>query len=781
MFAWLLVIAVSLPFAPRVGEVLEAGGFSTTGSEGSRAVTLLQNKLKFPLTTITILFSSPDLTVDSPVYQGEMDSILSALQRFPHVSQVLTYQSTGNRRLISEDRHTTYAIVGFDVPTADVQRLVPELQSLVRSDKVSVWLTGAPPAYADIELVSHRDLERAERLSFPLAVLALVLVFGTVVSGLMPVVIGGASVLAALAIIFVLAHYMEMSIFVMNVTTLLGLGIGIDYSLVMVSRFREELSQHDIEESVARTVASAGKAVLFSGVTVFLGLMGLLMFQFLTLRSMGLGGAIVVITSVLAALTLLPATLGILGRRIDSFPVRWGRNRSPRPLGEGWDEGRSTKTDDQGTLPSRASGTVQQRALAEALEAAGSSKSYGPGIWQIIARWVTTRPWPVFIATLFLLALLGSPFMRVRMGAPDITTLPSDVTSRQGYDILVKTFGIGQVAPIFVVVETEGSIFSRENVGMVYDFVKELEKKQGVVRVESFVSYAPDIGRGQYQLLYQNPENIPFPELQRSLSLMAGQNIAVISVVTSYSPVSEEAKALVREIRSMGPSTLLGGSGAADNDAMILYVGGAAAELMDLVNELYSTFPKALLLILGTTYLALLVLFGSVIIPLKAVIMDTLSILASYGALVLIFQDGHLSNVLSFTPAGYVDATVPIVMFCILFGLSMDYEVFMLSRIKEEYEASGDNTMSIGRGLERTGRIVTSAAMIILLVSGSFALADIIVIKALGIGIALAILLDATIVRALLVPATMQLLGDVNWWTPALLKRASSPLGQRRH
>jgi len=731
VLAWLLVIAVSLPFAPRVGDVLEAGGFSTSGSEGSRAVRLLQEKLGFPLTTVTVLFSSPDLTVDSTVFQSEMVSIVSSLEGFPHVSQVITYQSAGNRRLISEDGHTTYAIIGFDVTTAEVQRLVPELQALVHSDRLSVWLTGAPAAYADIELVSHRDLERAERLSFPLALVALVLVFGTIVSGLMPVVIGGTSVIAALAIIFVLAHYMEMSIFVLNVTTLLGLGIGIDYSLVMVSRFREELYQHSIEESVARTVASAGKAVLFSGITVFLGLMGLMVFQFLTLRSMGVGGAIVVITSVLAALTLLPAALGILGTKIDSFPVRWRFSHpNPLPKGEGWGE--------------------------------GSSDSIKAGVWSIIAKWVTTRPWPVFIATLLLLALLGSPFLRVRMGAPDITTLPSDVSSRQGYDILVDTFGIGQVAPIFVVMESSGSIFSRENVGAVYDFVKELEKKEGVVRVESMVSYGPDIGRGQYQLLYQDPGNIAFPDLRRSLSLMAGENVTVINVVTDYTPVSEEAKALAREIRSM----------AADG-GMNIYVGGAAAELMDLVDELYSTFPKALLLILGTTYIALLILFGSVIIPLKAVIMDTLSILASYGALVLIFQDGHLSNLLRFDPAGYVDATVPIVMFCILFGLSMDYEVFMLSRIKEEYEATGDNTLSIGRGLERTGRIVTSAAMIILLVSGSFALADIIVIKALGIGIALAILLDATIVRALLVPATMQLLGDLNWWAPGFLKRRS--------
>ncbi|MSQ15565.1 MAG: MMPL family transporter [Dehalococcoidia bacterium] len=770
IFAWALIIAFSMPFAPRVGEVLKAGGFSTGRSEGSRAVRLLQEKLGFPLTTVTVLFSSPDLTVDSPAYQGAMNSILSSLQQYPHVTQVLSYQSTGNRRLVSADRHTTYAIIGFDLGTAAVQRIVPELNELVHSnrqsssDSITTWITGGPAAYSDIELVSHQDLKRAELVSFPLALIALMLVFGTVVSGLVPALIGGASVLAALAAIFLLGHYMEMSIFVMNVTTMLGLGIGIDYSLIMVSRFREELLQHDVEESVARTVASAGKAVLFSGITVFLGLTGLLVFQFITLRSMGVGGAIVVITSVLAALTLLPAALGVLGHRIDSLPVRWGMRRARGQGGQPISNLDTLGEYPHSSPPADPTQDRLPRGEGTAFRLAESPKQPELGIWSILASWVTRRPWQVFTATLLFLLLLGSPFLRVRMGAPDITTLPNRVSSRQGYDIMVNTFGIGQVSPIFVVLEAGDSIFARDNVGAVYDFVKSMEKKPGVTRVESMVSYAPDIGRGQYQLLYRDPGAIPFPELQKSLSPMAGENLAVINIVTNYNPVSEEAKALAREIRSQGPP-----------DGMNMYVGGAAAELMDLVNELYSTFPKALLLIMVTTYIALLVLFGSVVIPLKAVIMDTLSILASYGALVLIFQDGHFSGLLHFNPAGHVDATVPIVMFCILFGLSMDYEVFMLSRIKEEYEATGDNTLSISRGLERTGGIVTSAAMIILLVSGAFAMADIIVIKALGVGIALAILLDATIVRALLVPATMQLLGDLNWWAPTFLKRGSHP------
>jgi RND superfamily putative drug exporter len=385
----------------------------------------------------------------------------------------------------------------------------------------------------------------------------------------------------------------------------------------------------------------------------------------------------------------------------------------------------------------------------------GAAGGWWYGVAQLVRRW----PALVFAAVLAVLVGLGAPFLRVRLGAPDVTILPAHVESRQGFDLLRREFGAGEIAPNFVVVEADGPTLASERVGALYDYVRALERLPGVVRTESIVSLDAAIGKAQYQALYSRPEAIADPAVRAQLDLLAKGRVAVVSVVSRYNPVVDEARQLVRDIRATPPGP-----------GLRAYVGGAAAELMDVVADLYTVFPRTLLVIVITTYLALLALFRSVVLPAKAVLMDTLSILASYGALVLIFQDGAFSGLLGFRSEGYVDATVPIVMFCVLFGLSMDYEVFMLSRIKEVHDRLGDNAAAVAEGLQRTGGVITSAALIIVIVAGSFAFAGIIVVKALGIGMALAILIDATVVRTLLAPATMHLLGRANWWAPRWLR-----------
>ncbi|MBI2887331.1 MAG: MMPL family transporter [Chloroflexi bacterium] len=712
LLLWAAALAVSLVFAPRVSTVLHPGGFTNPNSQGNQGVRLLHQELGASRSTFTVVFASQRAPVEDPEFRREMERVLAPLRAHPKVTDIFTYASTANRRLISPDGRTTYTLVGLDASTAEAQRLLPALKALLPDTWLERWVTGGPAAYADMELVSHRDLQRAESFSLPVALLSLLLVFGGVLAAGMPVLVGGISVLVTLALVFFLGQVMEMSIFVQNIATMLGLGISIDYALLMVSRFREELPEHGVEEALARTMATAGRAVFFSGLTVFLGLSGLLVFDYMMLRSVGVGGALVVLVSLVAALTLLPAALSLLGPRINALTLGLARE------------------------------TAQEG-----------------GFWRRLAGAVARRPLPVFAAVLALLLALGLPFLRVRMGAPDVTILPRDVESRQGFDLLRERFGAGEIAPIFVVVEAQESILGRDSVGAVYDYARRLQALPGVARVESIVTLDPLLTKTQYQFLYARPEQITDPAVRRSLELLAGGRVALISVVTQYTPVSQEARALVREVRSLSPAP-----------GLRTYVGGAAAELMDVVDDLYTVFPRALLIIVVITYLALLTQFRSPVLPAKAVLMDTLSILASYGAMVVIFQDGHLSGLLRFTPEGFVDATVPIIMFCVLFGLSMDYEVFMLSRIKEEYDACGDNGAAVAAGLERTGRIVTSAALIIVIVSGSFALADIVIIKALGVGMALAIFLDATVVRALLVPATMHLLGRWNWWSPHWLR-----------
>jgi len=311
-----------------------------------------------------------------------------------------------------------------------------------------------------------------------------------------------------------------------------------------------------------------------------------------------------------------------------------------------------------------------------------------------------------------------------------------------------------------------------ENLDRLYDLSRAIGRDERVARVESMVDLDPRLSREQYQFLYSGPEGSGDAYVTQTLASLARGNTTLVQVFSRYSPISEESKGLVRSIRALGPVY-----------GVEVLVDGGAGEVLDVVTKMYSEFPRAVLLIVLTTYLVLFLLFRSLVLPLKAIAMNTLSILASYGALVWVFQEGNLANLLGFTPLGFVEASLPIVMFCMLFGVSMDYEVFLLTRVKEAYDQTGDNTRAVAEGLERSGGIITSAALIIVVVSLSFVAAEVVLIKALGLGTALAIFLDATIVRALLVPATMRLLGRWNWWAPAMLRgepmyeRAKSPRG----
>jgi RND superfamily putative drug exporter len=499
---------------------------------------------------------------------------------------------------------------------------------------------------------------------------------------------------------------------------MLGLGLGIDYSLFVVSRFRDELAERDVPDALGVAMATAGKAVLFSGLTVFIGLLGLTTFTFNALRSLGLAGSVVVALSVLAALTLLPAILAVAGRRIDALTVlRIGRGNT--------------------------------------------------GFWHAIAGRVMQRSGLVFVSVLAFLLLLGSPFIHAKFGAPDASILPTDVQSRQGFDTLRTAFGEGEIAPILIAVTAPGAITQPERLLALNEFVARIRADNRVERVDSIVSLDPRLTLDQHLLIFSDPTNIADPYARALASDTTRERFTLVRVVSKTGQTTDLSKSLVKAIRN----TPVG------SDLSVSVAGGTAG-VIDYADGLYSEFPRALLFIVVATYIVLLLLFRSVILPLKALVMNTLSILASYGALVVVFQDGALSGLLGFEPLGFIEASLPIIMFCVLFGLSMDYEVFLLSRVKEAYDSGLTNTQSVAVGLEKSGRLITSAAAIVVLVSSSFIAADIILIKALGLGTAIAVFLDATVVRALLVPASMQLLGDWNWWAPrAVLRLLPERLG----
>ncbi len=497
----------------------------------------------------------------------------------------------------------------------------------------------------------------------------------------------------------------------------------------MVNRFREELAHgRSVEEAVAITVATAGRAVAFSGFTVSIGLVGLIFFRINMLRSVGMGGVLVVLLAVLAATTLLPAVLAILGTRVNAFPVRipqlWKRKQTPAVSGI------ATHQD---------------------------SADLHQGFWYRLSHFVMRYPVRILLPVLFLLIALGLPFLGVRFSAPDASILPANVPSRAAFDLLAKRFNNSETTPILLAVQTQGNVLTADNVRKLYAYVQRIESDPRVARVDSIVSADPRFTLAQYELLYTHPQLIADPYLLAFVKSSVAGNTTLISVISKYSMLDQNSQALVQTIRNTHP-----GGG-----ITVLVDGGTAADI-DYVNSLYTDFPKAVLIVAITTYIVLLLFFRSLVLPLKAILMNTLSILASYGALVLIFQQGFLHQLLGFTPLGFVEASSPILLFCALFGLSMDYEVFLLSRVQEAFWQTGDNTRSVALGLERSGGIITSAAVIVIVVSACFATADLIIVKALGLGMALAVALNASLVRGLLVPATMRLLGNLNWWLPFL-------------
>lgn len=720
---WMLAMLIALPFAPQASQVLQSGGFASPDAESQKAIDLLSQKLHVSETIVQVIFTSEHYSVDDPQFIQQSQQALVNIRNWSQVAQVTTF--VDNPRQISQDHHAAYVNVQMKTDPNSAASLLPEFERrLQKVPDLKSQVGGGPVFYADIQTVSENDLRRAELLAFPFAIIALLLVFRSVIAAVLPALVGGCAVVVSLALIFGLGHLTPLSIFVLNITTLFGLGLGVDYSLFMVSRFREEIQRgRSVEESIAVTVATAGRAVACSGLTVTIGLFGLTFFHINMLHSVGLGGIIVVVLAVTAALTLLPAMLSLLGLRVNAFPVRLPR--------------------------------LRRHSAALATTAPVDNIDPHQGFWYRLSQLVMRYPLRVFFPVLLLLISFGLPFLNVRFSAPDASILPSSVPSRAAYNVLVQRFNQQETTPILLAVQTHGNVLTPGNIENIYYYVKRIEADPNVERVDSIVSADPRFTLTQYQYFYAHPQEITDPYIGPLMKSSVAGNTLFVEVISKYTMNDPHSETLVETIRNTHP-----GSGIS-----VLVDGGTAADI-DYVSSLYTDFPLAILVISLTTYVLLFLLFRSVLLPLKAIVMNTLSILACYGALVLIFQEGFLHQVLNFSPLGYVEASSPILLFCTIFGLSMDYEVFLLSRVQEAFWQTGDNRRAVALGLQRSGGIITSAAVIVIVVSICFATADMILVKAVGVGMALAVLIDATLVRGLLVPATMRLLGNWNWWLP---------------
>ena len=686
------------------------------GTESARATALVRGAAGADTdTSVVALFSHSRLAATDPVFQSALALHLDKVSARPEVESVVSVVSAPEQaraRLVSQDGRNALVLVRLKGDEKAAVKAFPAVKAALRDGPFTVAITGKPAFLFDLNTELERDLLRAELISFPLALIVLLWVFRTVVAALLPVVVGGLAVLAGVGAVLALSHRLDMAQYTLNVVSLIGLGVAIDYSLFIVSRFRSELEAGaGVEAALERTVDTAGRAVAFSGLAVAAGLSGLLFYRGSFLAAMGLGGAIVVGFAVLFALTLLPVILGWLGRRVDM-------GRVPIPA-----------------LGLRA------------------------GLWHRLARWVMEHPLQVLVPTLALVAFLGWPFSRLQTAGTDITALPESTESRQGAAALARAFPEQSATRILVAVEFPGDPFTPDRVAALYDATRRWARLPGAVGVESIVNLDPSVTRAQYLQLSNAPAAFRPPEFALAEAAYLHGNVAVAQVLTHAPGSSNEARQLVKALRldrTVGDGrALVGGQSASDVDSSAFVLGRAWL---------------AVGLVVLVTLVALFVLLGSVVLPLLAVVMNFLSLAASFGALVWIFQEGHLRWLLDFQP-GPLEPALPVLLFCILFGLSMDYQVLMLSRMREEWSRTHDNRSAVAEGLEKTGSLITSAAAIMVAVFAAFALAKILVVKAMGLGMAIAVALDATLVRVLIVPATMRLFGNANWWAPRALQR----------
>jgi RND superfamily putative drug exporter len=657
---------------------------------------------------VVVLYRSTSMTVGDPGYRRAVTAALTGLPRadVDPKTRISTYWSTGSPSLVSADRHATYAVLqltGADDAarhkTYDAIKAELTPPGLAASG-VTARVGGTVPMEVAINSEVTADIAKAEGFSMPVLLLLLLVIFGSLAAASLPVAIGGVAILGSFTVLRLLTLVTTVSIYSVNITTILGLGLGIDYGLFMVTRFREELRrQPTVEQAVARTVATAGRTIAVSGVTVAVALTSLMLFPEDFLRSMGYGGVATVAVDMLAALTVLPALLAVLGHRVNALRIR----RSVRSPAAG---------------------------------ASGPGRDEASGAWYRLARSVMRRP--VVYATVIVIGLLalGAPFLRISWGGTDARTLPAASVVRQVSQALDTEFPVNSTAPIEVLVTGARAATPAELTA----YLHRLDAIPGVTGAQVTGTH------------------------------VAGNGTGTVRVDVGYAPptVSSAARGIVTQIRGTPPppgSTVL--------------VGGTTAGLVDELASLGATLPWMALLVGVSTFVLLFLAFGSVVLPLKAIVMNVLSLSATFGVVVWIFQWGHLSGLLRFTPTGSIDPTMPILMLAVIFGLSTDYEVFLLSRIRERYDQTGDNTASVAAGLERTGGLITSLALLLIIVVGAFSASGITFIKLMGVGMIVALLVDATVVRVLLVPATMRLLGRANWWAPPPLRRLYARYGSK--
>ena len=692
---WVIISVVLAFYALDLPSKLQGDGFEMKG-EYQEVQDELSKNFDFPRNTILVLFTKEEnqSTIDFDKHISTVLNDIEELNIAEHIQSPLTYEDQRNENY-------AYAVLGFDKLDDEMVPYVEELQSVTEKYD-NTLLTGAPVISLDLNTASQKDLVIAEMIGIPFALLVLISAFGSIVAAIIPIVVGGLTVVCSLGILTLLGDQLSLSVFLLNVTPMIGLALSIDFSLLFINRYKEEMLLSSRKDAIVTTIRTAGTSIIFSAVCVFIGLAAMLLIQIDIFRTVAIGGMVVVAVAVISSITLLPSILLLLGDHIN--------------------KGKLFK-----------------------------SKKDQHHKWRVFAENVMKRPILISILATLLLLVGIIPVKDINLTIPDETALPLNYESREAFAILNEQFGLRDEATVYLIAKRDDSWTDEKGLQDLKKLIDELEEDPLVTGTQSIYSFSQATSSEELYALLQMPEG------QASLEPVMEQFISdeqlLLPVTLDATASSTKAQDWVRNW--------------SDKDFEVdVLIGGEPRFNQEIFDEISDKIWIGIAVVLISTYLILLVAFRSVLIPLKAIIMNIVGLASTFGILVWIFQEGHFG----IAPTS-IALIIPVFVFSIVFGLSMDYEVFLISRIQEEYILNRNNDEATVVGLASTSKIITSAALIMIVLTGAFAFTGVVPVKQIGIGIALAILIDATIIRLLLVPALMKLLGDWNWWLPFTKKK----------
>ena len=679
---WFLFFIAMAVFAVQLPSKLQGDGFFVEGDH-TYVTNVLSETFDLPAETILVVFDPAD-----------SKTIQDTLKKLEKVEAIQSIQSPLEEYDLQKDG-IAYAMLHFGNEVGNFSEVVSEIRSLVEGN--GVHLTGGPVISEDINTASQKDLASAEAIGLPIALIVLLLAFGTVVAALLPILIGVITVITTFGLMTLLSDTFNLSIFVLNIVPMLGLALSIDFALLFINRYREERDHATIAQAIQIAIQTAGRSIIFSAVCVMIGLGAMVVINVEIFHNIALGGTIVVLLAVLAGLTLLPATMMLLGDRLN----KWRLLRV---------------------------------------------KPGGANRWRSFAGFVMKHPVAIVIVALVLLGIGMIPLKDSKLTIPEVDALPTSYDARAAYDQLDETFGLGQSSTLYLLAERQDGWEDEEAYKLIYNIQQQLLDDPLVEEVSTVYTAANINSPDELTAILGTPQVAK--ELHPILTAFAKDEQLFMPITLNTSGSSTTAQAFARTWmnKDLGVDFAL---------------GGQAKFNQEIFDEIANKILVAVSIIIGSTFFILMIAFRSILIPIKAILMNIIGLGSAFGILVYIFQYGHFG-----LEAGTLALIIPVIVFCLVFGLSMDYEVFLISRIQEEYQNGADNTRATIDGLTSTSRIITSAALIMIVITGAFAFTDVMPVKQIGVGIAIAVAIDATIIRLMLVPSFMKLFGDWNWWLP---------------